>query len=105
GQIEAVLPYFAVASLLLGLGFGLVVWNLAGTLMACRPLPLPARFVAVGLASVVLTAMLGMVFALVRGGIVDDPRLIDLAAQGIPLHAIAGLGGWLTFCAMGVSYR
>ncbi len=105
GQIEAVLPYFAVASLLLGLGFGLVVWNLAGTLMACRPLPLPARFVAVGLASVALTAMLGMVFALVRGGIVENAHLVDLATQGIPLHAIAGLGGWLTFCAMGVSYR
>ena len=105
GQIEALLPYFAVASVLLGSGFALILWNLGRTLMACRPLPLPARFVSVGLASIAFTAMLGIVFALVRSGIVDNSYLVDLATQGVPLHAIAGLGGWLTFCAMGVSYR
>ena len=105
GQIQAVVPYFAMASVLLGSGFALILWNLGRTLMACRPLPMPARFVSVGLASVALTAMLGIVFALVRSGIVDNSYLVDLATQGVPLHAIAGLGGWLTFCAMGVSYR
>lgn len=105
GQIEAVLPYFAIASFLLGSGFALVLWNLGRTLMACRPLPTPAHFVSVGLASVALTAMLGIVFALVRGGIADNSYLVDLTTRGVPLHAIAGLGGWLTFSAMGVSYR
>lgn len=105
GQNEAVLPHFAIASFLLGVGFALVLWNLGRTLMACRPLPMPARFVAIGLASVALTAMLGIVFALVRGGFVENSYLVDLATRGVSLHAIAGLGGWLTFCAMGVSYR
>src|SRR5690606_17158340 len=31
--------------------------------------------------------------------------LLAIASQGVPVHAIAGLGGWLTFTAMGVSYR
>lgn len=105
GQIEAVLPYFAIASLMLGSGFTLILWNLGRTLMACRPLPIPARFVSVGLASAALTAVLGIVFALVRSGIVENAYLVDVATRGVPLHAIAGLGGWLTFCAMGVSYR
>ncbi|RWB26208.1 hypothetical protein [Mesorhizobium sp.] len=105
GQIEDELPFFAIASILLGLGFALVVWNLAKTLMSGWPLPLPARFVAAGLGGIALTAALGIVFALVRGGIVDNPYLVDLTAQGVPLHVIAGLGGWLTLSAMGVSYR
>jgi hypothetical protein len=105
GQIEDTLPFFPIASILLGLGFVLVVWNLAGTLMSGWPLPLPARFVAAGLAGVSFTSALGIVFALVRGGVVDNAYLVDLTARGVPLHVIAGLGGWLTLSAMGVSYR
>lgn len=104
GQIEDTLPFFTIASVLLGLGFAFAVWNLAATLMSGRPLPLPARFVAAGLGGISLTATLGIVFALVHGG-VDSAYLIDLAARGVPLHVIAGLGGWLTLSAMGVSYR
>lgn len=105
GHIEAVLPFFPIASILLGLGFTLVVWNLARTLMSGWPLPVPARFVCVGLAGITVTAALGIVFALVRGGVAGNVWLVELTAQGVPLHAIAGLGGWLTLSAMGVSYR
>src|SRR5262249_8828323 len=105
GTIGGTLPFFAIASVLLGIGFALAVWCLGGTLIAGWPLPLPARFVAVGLAGLALTATLGITFALILGGIAGNPYLVDLAARGIPIHAIAGLGGWLTVCAAGVSYR
>ena len=49
--------------------------------------------------------MLGILFALTLGGVVSHPALMAIASQGVPVHAIVGLGGWLTFTAMGVSYR
>jgi hypothetical protein len=98
-------PFFPVAAGLLGTGFGLTLWDLGRTLWLARPLPLPARFVAVGLFSIGSTVTLGIVFALVFGGVTAYPHFIDVAAMGLPIHAIAGLGGWLTFTAMGVSYR
>ena len=105
GRIETALPFFPIAATLLGCGFGLVIWGLARTLFTGRPLPLSARFVAIALAGLGLTVTLGIIFALVRGGAVATPHLVDLTLSGVPVHAIAGLGGWLTFAAMGVSYR
>jgi hypothetical protein len=104
GQLPTDIGFFPVAAALLGAGFGLVLWNLGRTLWAARPLPLPARFVVVGLYCVGATVCLGIVFALTLNGTTNS-HFSDITANGIPLHAIAGLGGWLTFTAMGVSYR
>jgi hypothetical protein len=90
---------------LLGLGFGLVLWNLGRTLWAARPLALPARFVTAGLCSLAAAVAFGIVFALVLAGTTAEAHLSALTAAGVPLHMIAGLGGWLTLTAMGVSYR
>lgn len=104
GSLEEGQPFFAFAGALLGIGFVLVLWNLGRTLLAVHPLPLPARFVAVGLSCVAATATFGIIFALVLGGASYRPFL-TLAEAGLPIHVVAGLGGWLTFTAMGVSYR
>ncbi len=90
---------------LLTSGFALVVANLGMTLWSARPLPGPARFVAVGLACICVTAAFGGMFSLVLSGTAVGAPWPDLLLSGIPIHAIAGLGGWLTFTAMGVSYR
>ena len=105
GRIDSAVPFLAAAGALLGVGFALVLWNLGRTLWPLWTLPLPARFVAIGLLSVAATASYGIVFALVLGGSVSGESLIIFAAEAVPLHAIAGLGGWLTFTAIGVSYR
>ncbi|MGE0753080.1 MAG: hypothetical protein AB7K64_21125 [Variibacter sp.] len=105
GQISSEYAFFPIASILLAAGFGLTLWNLGRTLWTARPLPLPARFVAVGLCSVAATVALGIIFALTLGGTATNAHFLDVTARGLPLHAIAGLGGWLTFTAMGVSYR
>jgi hypothetical protein len=96
---------YVLASVLLGSGFSLVLWNLGRTLWGARPLTLPARFVTAGLFCLAATVTFGIVFLLIFGGFVTVPFLLDLKAQGVPLHVIAGLGGWLTFTAMGVSHR
>jgi hypothetical protein len=96
--------YFALAAALLALGFGLALWTLGRTLWLARPLPLPARFVAVGLLSAAATVLLGGMFALVLDG-TDNAILLDLTSRGLPIHIVAGLGGWLTCTAIGVSYR
>jgi hypothetical protein len=104
GQVDPALPFLALAAGLLGVGFGLVLWNLGRTLWQVRP-PLPACLVVIGLVSLAATAGYGIIFALVLGGFITHEPCISIAASGMPLHAIAGLGGWLTFTAMGVSYR
>ena len=94
-----------VGAALLGLGFALALWNLGRTLWAARPLDLPARFIVVGLFSLAVVAGFGIIFAFVLGGATTEVHLLELTAKGLPLHVIAGLGGWLTVSAMGVSYR
>jgi len=105
GYIGTSFPFLAAASVLLGCGFALIIWNLGRTLAAAPKLPLPARFVTVGLVCVAATVTLGIIFALVLGGTVNATSLLVLTGIGRPIHATAGLGGWLTFTAMGVSYR
>ena len=105
GQVAPEFPFLPAGGILLGVGFALNLWNLVRTLWPARPLALPARFVAVGLISAAATTILGIVFALVLAGVTSTPHLLQVTAAGVPVHAIAGLGGWLTFGAIGVSYR
>ncbi|MGH9770578.1 MAG: hypothetical protein ACRD4Q_02585 [Candidatus Acidiferrales bacterium] len=104
-RIDPTLPFFALAGTFLGVGFALLLWNLARTLLAAPTLSLPARFVVVGLVSVAATAALGIIFALVLGGGTTYEPFVALTGLGLPIHVIAGFCGWLTFTAMGVSYR
>lgn len=102
GRLPPALWLLPVGAVLLVFGFGLVVVDL-GLTAWLRPVG-PARFVLVGLVSLCATMSFGTVFAFAltgRGGAIGEAVL----ASGIPLHAVAGLGGWLTLTAMGVSYR
>ena len=105
GRVRVELPFLSVAAPLLGAGFALVIWNLARTLWSARSLSLPARFVAMGLAAVSVATTLGMIFALVLDQTATGSPFARLHAGALPIHIIAGLGGWLTTTTMGVSYR
>jgi hypothetical protein len=105
GHVDPDIPVFALAAVLLGSGFALVLWNLGRTIVAAQMTPLAARFVVVGLACMAATVALGIIFALVFGGTVTGRPFAALTGAGLPVHVVAGLGGWLSFTAMGVSYR
>lgn len=105
GLLATGLPLLAAGGVLLPAGFALTAAVLAVTLWNARPLALPARFVAAGLACLAMTALLGALFALARSGLVVSPVLLQLYGEALPVHAAAGFGGWLTFTALGVGYR
>jgi hypothetical protein len=104
GRLPPWLWLLPAGATLLVAGFGLFAANLALTMWRARPLAPVARFVLVGLAALGVAAAMGASFACALAGY--GGTLLDAVLQaGVPLHAIAGLGGWLTLTAMGVSYR
>jgi len=104
GRLPPWLWLLPVGAGLLVAGFGLIAVDLALTVWRVRSPGGPARFVLVGIAALCATAGLGTSFAWKLAGH-GGPALDSLLQFGVPLHAIAGLGGWLTITAMGVSYR
>ncbi len=104
GRIAPYLSLLPVGAMLLIAGFALVVADLGLTLWQARPLAGPARFVLIGLVCICATVTFGGIFSLVLSGRVTAPLFSNLLVA-VPVHAIAGLGGWLTLTAMGVSYR
>jgi len=102
GRLPPALWLLPLGAVLLTAGFGLIVVDLGLTAWSRRTGP--TRFVLVGLASLAATVAFGAIFAFALAGRAGSAGDVILAS-GIPLHAIAGLGGWLTLTAMGVSYR
>ncbi len=98
-------PWLQLGGIGLACGFALNIWNLGRTMWTARPLSLPTRFVAAGLASLAGVVSLGVIFSFVLGGWTANGALVRLTSRAVPIHAAAGLGGWLTFTAIGVSYR
>lgn len=105
GVVDLDFPLLAPGSAFLAVGFMTAAWPLARTMLDAPALPLSARFVATGLACLGTTILLGVSFVLVLSGVMATPVLVELHAQTVPYHAVAGFGGWLTCSAIGVSYR
>ncbi|MGU3400669.1 hypothetical protein ACLBWS_13140 [Brucellaceae bacterium D45D] len=93
------------SALFLTTGFAIIVLMLGVTIWNARPLALPARFVSIGLICVMVVAVLGSLFTMVLSGAVEQVFFLNLAASSLSIHVVLGLGGWMTFTAMGVSYQ
>ncbi|MFS8056813.1 hypothetical protein QD357_28945 [Rhizobium sp. BR 317] len=64
-----------------------------------------SRFLLIGICSLAATVALGALFALVISGTVGIPSVVSFVVDAAPLHAGLGLGGWMTFGAIGVTYK
>ncbi|MGH7102082.1 MAG: hypothetical protein ACREFJ_06755, partial [Acetobacteraceae bacterium] len=88
-----------LASLLIG-GAALLV-----PLLGRRPRPLSASFVLAGLGFLLATVVIGLCFACALTIPASRQYLAPLLAGGLEYHVLAGLGGWFTLTAIGVSYE
>lgn len=103
------LPPAALAALPIGgivvlSGAAIAAATLSQTLWRTRPLPFSAWFVATGLAFLFVALGMGITLGLAffAPGWVRWPGAFS---DGLGLHLLAGLIGWFTLIAMGVSYR
>lgn len=94
-----------LGGILLLIGLSLAAAILFATLLHAKTIPLPAGFVAIAVMSVLITALLGETLASAIAGLFGGDFAVAIITHGVALHAGFGLGGWLTFAAMGVSYR
>jgi len=105
GWIGGLLDLLPLAAAGLLTGFALLGLMLVATLLSARPVTLFAYFVLTGVACLAATALSGSAFATILSG--RGGWFVDLAVlpDGLPFHALLGLGGWLGLIAFGVSYR
>lgn len=99
-----VLTALPIGGTLVLVGVAIAVTTLSQTLWQARPLPFSARFVAAGLVFLVVALGMGIVLGLVF----SVPKWIPWTGaftDGLRLHLLAGLIGWFTLIAIGVSYR
>lgn len=86
-------------------GVSIAIYDVGVPLLQARPLPLPGRMVLAALAFLLLTIVLGLLLALALSVPALSGYFAPLLAHGVAYHALAGLGGWFTIVAMGVSYK
>ena len=104
GEAPALAPALPAGGGMVLLGVLIGCLSIGVPLLRARPLPLAGRMVLAGLAFLVVTVALGLTFALALANPALTPHLAPLLA-GVGDHALAGLGGWFTLTAMGVSYK
>lgn len=83
------------------------VINLGATLSRSWPWALPEWLIATGLAYLIVTVSVGLVLAMTLAlpHLFSSDQLLVMGGRGLASHVVAGIGGWLTLTAMGVSYK
>ena len=101
------LPLLPVGGSCVIVGAVMLALVVASMLWDASSLALAARFVAVGLAGLILTVALGLTMALAlnQPQIFGGRLLAVVLTQGLQYHLALGLIAWFTLTAMGVGYK
>lgn len=102
GAAAAVLPVGG-AVVLAGAVVGVV--NLAVPLARKHPLPISGWFIIAGFCFLGVTVLLGISYGIALSVPAFAPFTAKFFGAGIEYHLFAGLGGWFTLTAIGVSYE
>jgi hypothetical protein len=105
GRLDIDPVILPIGGLLLFLGFGAHTLSIAATLMGRQERDPPGWLVLLGLLALAATAVLGLTFSTLLGGVFIPDWAGAVLAYGLPAHAFSGLVGWMTLTAIGVSYR
>lgn len=84
------------------LSIGLVLFSV---LWRGRAIHAASPLVLIGIACLFITAAFGTLFAITISGLVEASSVVEFVANAVPYHASFGLFGWMTFAAIGVSYK
>lgn len=108
-SLDGVLPRAAIIALPVGGVLVLAAVILAAVsitqiMLRSRPIAFSSRFIMSGLAFVFLTIGLGITFAYALA-VPESVPWVAMFTEGVRLHLMAGMIGWFTLTAMGVSYR
>jgi hypothetical protein len=105
GALALPVELLPAAGLLLLAGFACLLLMLGATMAQARPATLFSRFVLIGLASLAVTVLSGLIFTFILSGGLDLAPAAALLSGGPSFHAALGFGGWLSLTAFGVSYK
>ncbi len=79
--------------------------SLSALLWRGRRVHAASLIVLVGIGSLLVTTAFGALFALTISGQMEAPEIVAYGMEAVAFHASFGLGGWMTFAAIGVSYK
>ncbi|MBB3463134.1 hypothetical protein [Rhizobium sp. BK377] len=98
-------PVMIAASATISLSIAAVMLSLSALLWRGRRVHAASLIVLVGIGCLLVTTAFGALFALTISGQVEAPEVVAYGMDAVAFHASFGLGGWMTFAAIGVSYK
>ncbi|ANK93865.1 MULTISPECIES: hypothetical protein [Rhizobium] len=98
-------PVMIAASAILLASLLSIAWVLLSGLWRGRAAHPASPLVMLGLTCLAVTVALGSLFAVTVSGPAATPSISEFVANAVPFHASFGLAGWMTFAAIGVSYK